>query len=70
MFLMCDLCTGKTWQLKIQELQVKLKEKGCYGVVVAALDEVACKSVFFFSALINQSKRSKDRMNKRVFLKS
>lgn len=47
MFLMYNLYTGKTWQIKIQELQDKLKEKDCYGVVVAALDEVACNSVIY-----------------------
>ena len=45
---MCNFYAGKTWQIKIQELQDKLKEKGCYGVVVAALDEVACESVIYF----------------------
>ena len=56
MFVMCNLCTGKTWQLKIQELQDKLKEKDCYGVVVAALDEVACKSVFFSGLMKSKRK--------------
>lgn len=33
--------SGKQWQKKIQEIQEKLKSKDVYGVVIAALDEVA-----------------------------
>ena len=37
------VCAGKGWSTKIDEVREKMKAKDCKGLVVTALDEVACK---------------------------
>ena len=41
----CCMCLGKDWSTKVDEVREKMKDKDCKGLVVTALDEVACKHI-------------------------
>ena len=41
----CCVCAGKAWPAKVDEVREKMKAKDCKGLVVTALDEVACKFI-------------------------
>ena len=71
---------GETWEQKVKKVREKLQEKNAHGVVVSALDELACKSsaVVFCApnavgfppqtSLIFQSKSPVQRSRTIVFL--
>ena len=46
-FLCCICCVraGKAWPAKVGEVREKMKDKDCKGLVVTALDEIACKFI-------------------------
>ena len=37
--------TGKAWSTKVDEVREKMKAKDCKGLVVTALDEIACENL-------------------------
>ena len=47
------MCTvGQTWEDKVKAVRVKLEEKNAHGVVISALDEVACMyQIYLISTL-------------------